>query len=53
VLRALRERGIPVALSMAGGYGRDLATTVAVQRQTLVEAHASWAAWPRQEATAE
>jgi len=45
VLRALRERGVPVALSMAGGYGRDLVTTVAVQRQTLAEALASWQAW--------
>jgi hypothetical protein len=34
-----------VALSMAGGYGRDLATTVAVQRRTLQEAHASWQDW--------
>ncbi len=46
VLQALRDRRIPVALSMAGGYGRDLATTVAVQRQTLAEALASWRAWP-------
>jgi acetoin utilization deacetylase AcuC-like enzyme len=45
VLQVLRERGVPVALSMAGGYGRDLATTVAVQRQTLAEAMASWMAW--------
>ena len=45
VLQALRERGIPVALSMAGGYGRDLATTVEVQRRTLAEAHGSWQAW--------
>ena len=45
VLTALRERGIPVALSMAGGYGRDLATTVAVQRRTLQEACVSWSAW--------
>ncbi len=45
VLAALRERAIPVALSMAGGYGRDLATTVAVQRRTLEEACASWQAW--------
>jgi len=42
----LRERGIPVALSMAGGYGRDIATTVAVQRRTLQEALACWQAWP-------
>ena len=45
VLAALQERRIPVALSMAGGYGRDLATTVAVHRQTLALALASWQAW--------
>lgn len=45
VLAALRERGIPVALAMAGGYGRDIATTVAIHCRTLVEAHASWRAW--------
>jgi acetoin utilization deacetylase AcuC-like enzyme len=48
VLAALRARGIPVALSMAGGYGRDLAVTVAIQRQTLAEALGSWQAWNRQ-----
>jgi acetoin utilization deacetylase AcuC-like enzyme len=47
VLAALRERGIPVALSMAGGYGRDITTTVEVQRRTLQEALAAWQAWPR------
>jgi acetoin utilization deacetylase AcuC-like enzyme len=45
VLAALSERRIPVALSMAGGYGRDLATTVAVQRQTLALALQSWLSW--------
>ncbi|MDR7335965.1 histone deacetylase [Roseateles asaccharophilus] len=45
VLTALRERGIPVALSMAGGYGVDLATTVAVQVTTLNLAAESWLAW--------
>ncbi len=45
VLAALRARRIPVALSMAGGYGRDLATTVAVHRNTLEQAEASWRAW--------
>ena len=45
VLGALRERRIPVALSMAGGYGRELATTVAVQVNTLTEAAHSWALW--------
>jgi hypothetical protein len=30
---------------MAGGYGRDLATTVGVHRRTLQEAFAAWQAW--------
>ena len=47
VLEALRQRRIPVALAMAGGYGRDLSTTVAIHHQTLVLAHDSWLAWPR------
>ncbi len=42
VLQVLRERGIPVALSMAGGYGREIADTVAIHRRTLEEALASW-----------
>ena len=47
----LRERGLPVAVSMAGGYGRELATTVEIQLRTLTEALASWQAWqPRQAA---
>lgn len=48
VFAALRERGVPVALSMAGGYGRELATTVAVQRRTLELAFESWQAWMEQ-----
>jgi acetoin utilization deacetylase AcuC-like enzyme len=47
VLAALRARGIPVALSMAGGYGRTLGTTVAIQQRTLAEAVQAWQAWPR------
>ncbi|MDE2079932.1 MAG: histone deacetylase [Burkholderiales bacterium] len=50
VFAALRARGIPVALSMAGGYGRDLAVTVEIHRRTLVEALACWQAWPRRHA---
>jgi acetoin utilization deacetylase AcuC-like enzyme len=46
VLAALRERRIPVALSMAGGYGREVATTVAVHLRTLELAFESWRAWP-------
>ena len=45
VLTALRERGLPVALSMAGGYGHDIQTTVAVQARTLALAAESWQAW--------
>lgn len=45
VLAALRERRIPVALSMAGGYGHDLAITVGVQVNTLTLAARSWQDW--------
>ena len=45
VLDALRERGIPVAVSMAGGYGRDLANTVAVHLNTLQEGLRMWQDW--------
>jgi acetoin utilization deacetylase AcuC-like enzyme len=44
VFSALQERGIPVAVSMAGGYGREIATTAAIHRRTLEEALASWRA---------
>ena len=45
VLAVLRERRIPVALSMAGGYGRDIEQTVSLHLATLRQAQASWAAW--------
>jgi acetoin utilization deacetylase AcuC-like enzyme len=45
VFAACRERRIPVAVSMAGGYGRDIMDTVAIQRRTLLEALASWQQW--------
>ncbi|MFN9505628.1 MAG: histone deacetylase [Rubrivivax sp.] len=35
VLQWLRQRGMAVAVSMAGGYGRELDTTVDVHLQTL------------------
>ncbi|MFY9513867.1 MAG: histone deacetylase [Rubrivivax sp.] len=50
VLQRLLERRIPVALSMAGGYGRDLATTVAVQRRTLEIAETAHRAWAQRAA---
>ena len=47
VFDALRRRGIPAAVMMAGGYGHAVETTVAVHLQTLHlarQAHADWAA---------
>ena len=46
VLGALRERGIPVVVLMAGGYGHVVDTTVDVHLQTLriaARAQAGWA----------
>ena len=45
VLAALRQRRLPVSLSMAGGYGRDIHETVALQARTLALAAESWAMW--------
>ena len=47
VFAALRERRIPVALSMAGGYGRDIEVTVGVQAATIRSAIDSWREWKR------
>jgi acetoin utilization deacetylase AcuC-like enzyme len=46
VFDACRTRGIPVAVSMAGGYGRDIDVTVGVHLQTLQLAHDAWQRWP-------
>ena len=45
VFTALRDHSIPVAVSMAGGYGRQVDNTVAVHRRTLLEAQHSWQRW--------
>ncbi|TDM06745.1 MAG: histone deacetylase [Ideonella sp. MAG2] len=45
VLSWLGKRRIPVALSMAGGYGQDIAVTVALQHRTLDLAAAAWSNW--------
>ena len=42
VFEACRTRGIPVAVSMAGGYGRNIDDTVAVHLRTLQAGHAAW-----------
>ena len=44
VYAALRQRAVPVAISMGGGYGVDLAATVAVQCRTLMLAWDDWLA---------
>lgn len=47
VLQACHDRGVPVALAMAGGYGHDVNDTVDVHWQTLqigAQAHAHWRA---------
>jgi acetoin utilization deacetylase AcuC-like enzyme len=45
VLDACRARQVPVALSMAGGYGRDVHATVQVHLNTLRLAAATAARW--------
>ena len=45
MLAACRTRRVPVALSMAGGYGRDIEVTVSLQLRTLRAAVTSWSAW--------
>ncbi len=45
VLQACHARRIPVAVSMAGGYGHDINRTVDVHQQTLALCLAHWQAW--------
>jgi acetoin utilization deacetylase AcuC-like enzyme len=45
VFNALRGRGIAVTVSMAGGYGTDIDTTVGLHLRTVQEAALSAAAW--------
>jgi acetoin utilization deacetylase AcuC-like enzyme len=45
VFSVLRARGVPAAVVMAGGYGRDIHTTVALQLHTLRLAWTSWRTW--------
>ena len=45
VLAATRARGIPVVITMAGGYGRVIEDTVALQLNTYRAALASWRQW--------
>src|SRR5947207_8597889 len=45
VLAAARSRAIPVAIVMAGGYGRVIEDTVALQLNTYRAALACWREW--------
>ena len=45
VFALLQQQRIPVAISMAGGYGRETATTVEIHRRTLAAAFDSWTIW--------
>ncbi|MEO8279130.1 MAG: histone deacetylase [Ideonella sp.] len=47
VLEAARQRGIPVALSMAGGYGRVIDDTVAVHFNTMALASQLQRQWAK------
>ncbi|WP_119156849.1 histone deacetylase [Caldimonas tepidiphila] len=47
VFAAARARGIPVAVSMAGGYGHVIEDTVAVQFRTVATALGHWLDGPR------
>jgi acetoin utilization deacetylase AcuC-like enzyme len=49
VFAAALERRIPVAVSMAGGYGRVIEDTVGLQVNTLRLALEHWCAWQRLE----
>ena len=44
VYASLRQRGVPVALAMAGGYARDIADTVDIHSNTVLTAKAMLAA---------
>jgi acetoin utilization deacetylase AcuC-like enzyme len=49
VFQACIDRRIPVAMAMAGGYGRDLHTTVSVQLGSFREALQAWQRWQSME----
>ena len=49
VLDFLRRHRVPVALTMAGGYGQDIHTTVALQWRTVQLAQQAHAAWQQRQ----
>jgi acetoin utilization deacetylase AcuC-like enzyme len=42
VFEFAEDLGVPIAVAMAGGYGRDIATTVDVHFSTVRAAHDAW-----------
>lgn len=45
VLRWARDRRVPLAMAMAGGYGHEMSSTVQVQINTFTQALAVWQDW--------
>jgi acetoin utilization deacetylase AcuC-like enzyme len=52
VFQHLAAHHVPVAVTMAGGYGHDIALTVGIQLETVRAALAAWHAWPGNAVTA-
>ena len=43
-----RQKQCPVAMAMAGGYGKEIADTVQVQMNSFTEAYTAWQHWQNQ-----
>ena len=43
-----RQKQCPVAMAMAGGYGKEIADTVQVQMNSFTEAYIAWQHWQNQ-----
>jgi acetoin utilization deacetylase AcuC-like enzyme len=48
VLRWAKERRIPLAMAMAGGYGKQIEDTVQVQMNSFAQALVAWQDWQNQ-----
>jgi acetoin utilization deacetylase AcuC-like enzyme len=48
VLQWAADKSIPLAMAMAGGYGKDIADTVQVQMNSFTEAYTAWQHWQNQ-----
>ena len=49
VLQWAGERRMPMAMAMAGGYGKEIADTVQVQINTFALAYEAWQHWQNQQ----